>query len=60
MSVEEIREHIGCDSLYFLSLEGMMRAVGRSSGYCNACFSGNYPVNIDLVQAKTGFEKMIS
>jgi amidophosphoribosyltransferase len=60
MSVEEIRQHIGCDSLYYLSLQGMMRAVGRSEGYCDACFSGNYPVSVDLVHAKTGFEKMIA
>ena len=60
LSVDEIRAHTGCDTLYYLSLEGMMRAVGRDDGYCDACFSGNYPVDIDLVHGKTGFEKMIA
>jgi amidophosphoribosyltransferase len=60
MAVEEIRAHTGCDSLYFLSLEGMMRAVGRQDGYCDACFSGTYPVDVDLVHTKTGFERIIA
>jgi len=45
---------IGADSLAYLSLEGMMQAVGavdaegRPSGYCNACFTGNYPIPVEL------------
>ena len=42
-SVEEIRDHIGADSLAFLSIEAMMRALGSGNGYCNACFTGEYP-----------------
>lgn len=60
MTVEGIRQHTGCDSLYFLSYEGMMRAVGRSSGYCGACFSGRYPIPVDLSYEKNGFEKSIA
>jgi amidophosphoribosyltransferase len=59
LSIEEIRAFIGCDSLYYLSLEGMMRAVGRPDGYCDACFTGHYPFPVDLVHVKTGFEKAI-
>jgi amidophosphoribosyltransferase len=55
-SVDEIREMVGADSLTYLSLEGMMRAVGRRDGYCQACFTGLYPVSVDLSSAKTGFE----
>lgn len=55
-SVEEIRQQAGCDSLYFLSLPGMMKAIGRESGYCNACFTGEYPVQVHFDQTKTGFE----
>ncbi|MEJ2599102.1 MAG: amidophosphoribosyltransferase [Anaerolineales bacterium] len=55
-TVEQIRQHIGCDSLYFLSLEGMMGAIGRREGYCNACFTGIYPVEIDFEHTKTDFE----
>jgi amidophosphoribosyltransferase len=56
-SVEQIRAHIGCDSLHFLSLEGMMQAIGRQNGYCNACFTGVYPIPVDPAITKTGFEK---
>lgn len=59
MDVNEIREHIGSDSLYFLSHEGMMRAVGRNGGYCSACFTGRYPLEVDLEYSKNGFEKSI-
>jgi amidophosphoribosyltransferase len=43
MSVDEIREHIGADSLAFLSIDAMMRALEADDGYCNACFTGEYP-----------------
>jgi amidophosphoribosyltransferase len=43
-SVEEIRNKIEADSLGFLSLEGLVEAVGNSAGYCHACFSGRYPI----------------
>ncbi len=42
-TVEEIRQHIGADSLAFLSIEALMRALEADEGYCNACFTGNYP-----------------
>ncbi len=43
---EEIRDFVGCDTLGYLSLEGMLRAVaeGSDGSYCDACFSGHYPV----------------
>ena len=44
MSNEEIREYIGADSLGYLSLEGMMAAIGiDQSASCTACWSGHYP-----------------
>jgi amidophosphoribosyltransferase len=60
LTLEEIRLKIGADSLYYLSLPGMMRAVGRTEGYCTACFNGDYPLEIDAQQTKTGFEKTIA
>lgn len=50
-SVEEIREFIGADSLIFLSVEGMIEAIGRdddapNKGHCLACFTGKYPTEI--------------
>jgi amidophosphoribosyltransferase len=58
-SVEEIRQISGANSLSFLSLDGMMRAVGRQGGYCQACFTGEYPIDVDVMNAKTGFERSI-
>ncbi|GFN34961.1 amidophosphoribosyltransferase [Tepidimicrobium xylanilyticum] len=48
-SIEEIRDKIGADSLSFLSLEGLLEAVGGENSYCTGCFSGQYPVDGDLI-----------
>jgi amidophosphoribosyltransferase len=43
--VAEIAEHLGCDSLAYLSLPGVYEAVrGEPGRHCDACFSGNYPL----------------
>ncbi len=51
MSEAEMAEHLAVDSLKFISLDGLYRAVGETKGrdpnapaYCDACFSGEYPV----------------
>ena len=62
MSEEEMRDHLSVDSLRFISLDGLYRAVGETKGrdpkqpqYCDACFSGEYPVSpTDMLEA--GFE----
>lgn len=48
-TVEEIRDHIGADSLAYLSHAGMMRAVrgDRVGGHCSACFTGEYPLPLE-------------
>ncbi len=52
LSVEEIRESIGADSLGYLSLEGLRRVSEQlKHGRCDACFSGEYPVPIDPEQS---------
>ena len=44
MSVEEIRDYIGADSLGYLSLEGMLEAIGiDADSSCTACWTGTYP-----------------
>lgn len=43
-TVEEVCRHIRADSLGYLSVEGMLSAVGAPSSFCTACFDGNYPV----------------
>jgi amidophosphoribosyltransferase len=50
MSVEEMGQHIGVDSLAFVTMDGLYRAMGESARdntepqYCDACFSGDYPI----------------
>jgi amidophosphoribosyltransferase len=54
-SLEEIRQHLGVDSLGYLSLDGMKRAAGGDTDeFCHACFSGQYPTAIseDTRQAR--------
>lgn len=52
MSVEEIAAHIGADSLAYVSIDGLYRAVGEAQRdakkpqYCDACFTGDYPVKL--------------
>lgn len=43
-TVDEIAEKLGVDTLGYLSLDGMLRAVPKGpNGFCHACFSGDYP-----------------
>jgi amidophosphoribosyltransferase len=56
-TVNEICNHVGADSLYYLSVKGMMRAVQREDGFCQACFTGQYPIPVDFSSVKTGFER---
>tara|TARA_Y100001972_G_scaffold116582_1_gene154631 strand:+ start:8260 stop:9687 length:1428 start_codon:yes stop_codon:yes gene_type:complete len=46
MNLEEMRRYFNLDSLQFLSLEGMKKALAGNSNHCDACFSGNYPIQI--------------
>lgn len=47
-SVQETAEYIGADSLGYLSLEGMLSIDGLPDiGFCDACFSGNYPIPVE-------------
>jgi amidophosphoribosyltransferase len=45
-SIDQIRDHLGVDSLGYLSLEGTLRAVGGDERFCHACFSGQYPTEV--------------
>jgi amidophosphoribosyltransferase len=59
-SVEQVREWIGADSLAYLSIPALMRAVGRGTmgEFCRACFDGSYPVPVpqQLEMDKMAFE----
>jgi amidophosphoribosyltransferase len=61
MSPEEIGTFIGVDSMAYISLDGLYRAAGHAKRnadmpqYCDACFSGTYPVElVDEKEAKAG------
>jgi len=44
-TVAEVCAKIGADSLHYLSLQGVYKAVGAGRGeHCDACFSGDYPL----------------
>jgi len=52
LSVEEMRQFIDADSLAFISMEALYRAMGETSRnakrpqFCDACFSGDYPIEL--------------
>jgi amidophosphoribosyltransferase len=47
LTVEQIRDYVGADSLGYLSLEGMVAASGgRKESFCRACFDGDYPIPV--------------
>lgn len=59
-STEEIREWLEVDSLEYLSVDGLMKAVRSAHpgdlGYCNACFTADYPVPVDHDVTKEEYE----
>jgi len=56
-TVEEITSVIGADSLGYLSLGGLIKAVGLPPDiYCLACFTGEYPVPVQLEMDKLALE----
>ena len=66
-STDEMAAWLGVDSLAYLSIDGMMRAVhdahaattertGSPPGFCNACFSGRYPVPVDVGVTKEEYD----
>jgi amidophosphoribosyltransferase len=60
-SVPEIRELVGADSLGFLSLPGLIEAVGQPENeLCNACFHGRYPMQIGGTSTKLALERVPS
>jgi amidophosphoribosyltransferase len=55
-TVEQIRRAIGADSLGYLSLEGLVKSVGKPfDKLCLACFSGDYPMEVPAIDKNNGF-----
>ncbi len=59
--VSQIRDHVGADSLEYITLNGLQRALGMPADrFCRACFTGNYPVDVpdELKMSKHRFEQV--
>lgn len=60
-TVPEIRELTGADTLGYLSVRGLMDlARGKQGGFCDACFTGNYPVPVQLELSKLALTPAVS
>lgn len=56
MSVDEVCKFVGADSLAFISIEGLHEACKTNhEGFCDACFSGDYPVDIPAAMQARSF-----
>ena len=52
-TIAEIKDIIGVDTLGFLSIEGLLKTlVGAKCGFCTACFTGDYPMEISNSKEK--------
>lgn len=62
MTHEEIAKHVGADSVGFLDINHLNMLIGseKGIGYCDSCFSGNYPTKEPLNSNKERFEQKIS
>jgi len=57
-TLEDIRTIVGADTLGYLSVEGLLEVVGGTKGgFCDACFTGNYPVPVQLELSKLALEQ---
>ena len=59
MDVEQMRRFIGADSLAFISMNGLYRAMGKAErspqapAFCDACFTGDYPISLTDISGGT-------
>lgn len=59
-TIPQIRDYIGADSLGYLSIEGLIRAVGLPrDNFCLACFTGDYPIPVQLEMDKLALENPV-
>ena len=57
-SVEEVRQFIDADTLGYLSMEGLLKSVnGSGNTFCSACFTGKYPIPVQLEMDKLSLER---
>jgi amidophosphoribosyltransferase len=54
LTVEEIQDYLGADSLAYLTLDALKRATGApGAGFCDACLTGEYPVEVPVAIKRT-------
>jgi amidophosphoribosyltransferase len=57
LTVGQIQEYLGVDSLAYLTIDRLMEATGAvNAGFCSACLTGEYPVAVELSQRKDVLE----
>lgn len=57
LELDEIRDYLKVDSIAYLSLDRLITATGTpNSGFCDACFTGDYPVEIPVSLGKSVLE----
>jgi amidophosphoribosyltransferase len=57
LTVDEIRDYVNADSLAYLDLDRLHTATGAAgAGFCNACFTGDYPVPVPVTLRKSVLE----
>ena len=56
--IDDIRDYLGVDSLEYLTIDELLEAVSEAGpdNFCNACFSGNYPTQVDAKFKKEMYE----
>ena len=53
LEIDEIRQYLNLDSIAFITLDRLISSTGTSgSGFCDACFTGNYPVAVPVTLSK--------
>lgn len=58
LTVQEIQEYLDVDSLAYLTLDNLIEATGtNNAGFCSACLTGNYPVDIPVNLSKKILEE---
>lgn len=57
LTVDEIREYIGCDSITYLDIDALHASIGAANaGFCDACLTGDYPIDIPVNLSKNVLE----
>ncbi len=57
MTIDEIRDFIGADSLGYLSMDGLLNTLQGKEGFCLGCFNGEYPISAPIENSKDYLER---